>query len=856
MNRTKLTLSHRNLLRTVFPQSILGALLLVSLQSGCDLPTETEELAAPDSPLELLAQGARIPQLTKVDPPTVFSGASQILTLTGRNFTPDLKVSVDGTAVTILRLVSTTQAQVLLPSSISALGKRLVRVENGSTFRGSDRNDLLTIVADPISLTSPEQILDGDPGKQVLSTDVNGDGKADMLVLSPDTNTVRIHISQGRGKPTSQSLRIGSNASSFATGDLNSDGKVDLVVVAAGTASSYFGDGTGGFSIAKSSSEARFASIPSLPNILALADVNSDGKIDLCFGSNQSILGTGQGTLACAAGRGDGGFSASVTVRTMTDPIQQIRADDVTGDSKADLLVVTGGTLPIIGGKVGELAVIPMPAATPAASFVYSASDKVTAVTSGDYNRDGKTDVAILSADAKLNIFYGTGDGNFPTIRGMSVSLAGGQIFSVDWNKDGKLDLVTGGRIETTGTLWAGLLLTGNGDGSFASSTFLRPTRLEFSNIAVSDVDADGKPDLVGIDDKSGKAQLYFGRGDANLIGSPESGAILRDYVAAGDFNSDGIIDLASASVIANLAQVSLGLGDGQFKSFGSSASVDKGPSALTTGDFNGDKKLDLVVANYDSSVVSLLLGNGDGTLAAQRTFSVGKAPSGIAAMDVNADGFLDIVTSNAEADNVSVLIGNGTGNFATSKEYPVGKYPIGVVLADFNGDGRPDLVTANADSNNVSYLQGSAASAGAFNVAKQTAACASPASLVASDLNGDSKLDLLVACADDGGIAYLLGKGDGTFNAAKTVQTCSFPSDVQVAQLTSDTRPDLVVACGSPKTLQFYAQVADLTFSQSPRTVDLGRGFFVGDVTGDSKADVLVTENPINPLLLVNTNR
>ena len=112
------------------------------------------------------------------------------------------------------------------------------------------------------------------------------------------------------------------------------------------------------------------------------------------------------------------------------------------------------------------------------------------------------------------------------------------------------------------------------------------------------------------------------------------------------------------------------------------------------------------------------------------------------------------------------------------------------------------------------------------------------------------------MACADDAGIAYFIGKGDGTFNAAKTLQTCSFPSDVQVAQLTDDTKADLVVACGSPKTLQFYPQVADLAFSPSPRTVDLGRGFFVGDLTGDRKADVLVTESPTTPLLLINTNR
>jgi len=813
MTRTKLTLSRRFILSSLF----LGA---------CGLPSEVDAPVEPGTPLEVLAQTARIPQLTKIDPPTVFSGALQILTLTGRNFTPDTRVYIDGTAIPVSRLISTTQLQVVFPSTITTLGKRLFRVENSTTYRGSDRSDLLTVVQDPLLLATLEQQLDGDPGKQIISSDVNGDSRADMVMLSPDTSTVRVYLSQGRGKPISQSFRVGGGAVAVAAGDVTGDGKIDLVVLTPSSANTYAGDGAGGFAYTGGSTDARYGTVDSLPGILTLADVSGDGRLDVCFG-------TRQGVLAYSAGKGDGTFAPSVMVRsTGAEPILQVRADDVTGDAKPDLMAVTGGELPLLG-KTGSVFVVPMGVGTgtPAASFVWSTLERVTAVASGDYNRDGKTDVAAVSMDGKLNVFYGTGDGKFPTGRSMPISSPGSQLFSVDWNRDGKIDLMMGGRADTSTVLYGGIFFQGGGDGTFAGAAPLRPIRLSFANIAIADVDGDMKPDLVGLDDKSGKAQLYWGRADATLLSSPDSGLLLRDYVATGDFNGDGVLDMASASVVANMATLALGIGDGQFKSVVGYANLDKGPSALAAGDFNNDGKLDLVAPNLDSSVVSLLLGNGDGTLAVQRTFSVGKAPTGIAVADLNADGFLDLVTSNSEADNASVLLGNGTGNFATAKEYGVGKYPVAVVVGDFSGDGRPDLVTANADSANVSYLQQSAVSAGNFNLAKSIAACASPASLSAVDLNGDGKLDLLVACSDDAGIAYLIGKGDGTFNAAKAMPTCDFPAEVQAAQLSDDSKPDLVVACGSPKRLQFYVQVGALAFAQSPRTADLGRGFFVGDV-------------------------
>jgi hypothetical protein len=162
-------------------------------------------------------------------------------------------------------------------------------------------------------------------------------------------------------------------------------------------------------------------------------------------------------------------------------------------------------------------------------------------------------------------------------------------------------------------------------------------------------------------------------------------------------------------------------------------------------------------------------------------------------------------------------------------------------------------VVTANADSNNLSYLQGSAAAAGTFNLARAIAACPSPASLTAVDVNGDGKLDLVTACSDSGEVAFLLGKGDGTFNPVRTATTCGFPLDVQVAELSGDGKLDLAVACGTAKRLQFFLQIGDLTFSPSARSYDVGRGYFVGDLSGDHKADVLLTESPTYPLLLLN---
>src|SRR6516164_340033 len=119
--------------------------------------------------------------------------------------------------------------------------------------------------------------------------------------------------------------------------------------------------------------------------------------------------------------------------------------------------------------------------------------------------------------------------------------------------------------------------------------------------------------------------------------------------VAVGDFNGDGKPDLAVVNSYSNNVSVLLGNGDGTFQpavSYGTGSGT--GPAFVAVGDFNHDGKLDLAVANSNSSNVSVLLGNGDGTFQTAVNYDVGGAPTSIAVGDFNHDGKLDLAVANS----------------------------------------------------------------------------------------------------------------------------------------------------------------------------------------------------------------
>jgi hypothetical protein len=175
---------------------------------------------------------------------------------------------------------------------------------------------------------------------------------------------------------------------------------------------------------------------------------------------------------------------------------------------------------------------------------------------------------------------------------------------------------------------------------------------------------------LFSLSALSAPAQTYiFGRADFPVGASAIA-------VASGDFNGDGIVDLAIVNEADNTVSVLLGKSDGTFAPQVTYA-TGLGPLAIATGDFNGDGNLDLAVTDgncvvtkggtiCDVKLVSILLGNGDGTFRPHFDFATGTQPSALAAGDFNGDGKLDLAVANTQDNTVSVLLGNGDGTFQT----------------------------------------------------------------------------------------------------------------------------------------------------------------------------------------------
>jgi hypothetical protein len=479
------------------------------------------------------------------------------------------------------------------------------------------------------------------------------------------------------------------------------------------------------------------------------------------------------------------------------------------------------------------------------APLAFDAGGDPRSVAMGDFNGDGIPDLAVANYGGTVSVLLGQGDGTFQKAVNYA---AGAGPFSVavgDFNGDGIFDLAVANIYSNNLSV-----LLGKGDGTFLPAVNY-PAGTQPDSVAVGDFNGDGIPDLAIANRGTypnytdGSVSILLGKGDGTFLTAQSYAAGISPWsVAVGDFNGDGIKDLAVANnAYYGTVSVLLGKGDGTFLA-AVNYSAGASPSSVAVGDFNGDGKPDLAVANSGSNNVSVLRGQGDGTFLPAQTFPAGASPRSLAVGDFNGDGIPDLAVANGSG--VSVLLGQGDGTFLPAQSYAAGSEPSAVAVGDFNGDGKQDLAVANAYSNNVSVLLGKAD--GTFLAADNYSAGASPSSVAVGDFNGDGILDLAVAdYAFNGTVSVLLGQGDGTFLPAQSYTAGTRPRSVAVGDFNGDGKLDLAVAnygiSGGNGTVSVLLGKGDGTFypaasfpaGQGPRSVA------VGDFNGDGHLDLAV---------------
>jgi len=310
-----------------------------------------------------------------------------------------------------------------------------------------------------------------------------------------------------------------------------------------------------------------------------------------------------------------------------------------------------------------------------------------------------------------------------------------------DFNGDGKLDLAIGNLTSNTVSI-----LLGNGDGTFGpKQDFVTGTNPR--SIAVGDFNGDGVLDLAIANNVSGTVSILLGNGDGTFAPKMDSPVgVGPRSVVAGDFNGDGILDLAVANHDSRTVSILLGNGDGTFTA---EADLPAGlePYWITTADFNGDGNLDLAVVNYgsptyDPATVGIFLGKGDGTFGPMRTFAVGWQPLSAAVGDFNGDGRADLAVTNenygTEYRTVSILLGVGDGSFSPEMTFSTSSISLSVGTADFNGDAKPDLAVLDGG---IMLGNGN----GTFQAPRtEFTGSGRKVFATAGDFNGDGRLDIV----------------------------------------------------------------------------------------------------------------
>jgi FG-GAP-like repeat/Domain of unknown function (DUF4214) len=331
----------------------------------------------------------------------------------------------------------------------------------------------------------------------------------------------------------------------------------------------------------------------------------------------------------------------------------------------------------------------------------YPAGTGPWGISSGDFNGDGFPDLAVANHGSGgpgfgngISVLLGKADGTFNNPVNYSGGVGPTYLVTGDFNHDGRADVATANTESDSISV-----LPSNTDGTFGAAVNY-PTGHRPSGIVAADFNRDGSLDFAfPISGTSVSVMLADGNGGFQPIVNYNAAAGSQ-AIAVGDFNKDGKLDIVTDSSSAKSVSVLLGNGNGTFQTpIFTALSASTQPGQIVVGDFNRDGKSDIAVAFLVPPSVNIMLGNGSGGFASP-SFSIGSinTPADLKGGDFNGDGRTDLVSTGVFlGPNADIFLGKGDGTLQNPVPFGLSPGAIAANVADFNGDTRPDLaIVAN----------------------------------------------------------------------------------------------------------------------------------------------------------------
>lgn len=717
--------------------------------------------------------------------------------------------------------------------------------------------------------------------KTLQLADMDSDGVLDIVTANSEGNSISVLLGRGDGSFPGPIARTGQGPIAHLSADLNGDGVLDVITanasddaVPGASLSVLIGGGDGSFTTSEVLLNIEAGSLRGL----AAGDLDGDGVLDII-----AVDDVDDGGLSVLLGSGNGGLTLTGRVSLDGWDPTTVALADMNGDSAADAVVGSAGTLMVLlGGGDGTFA-----------APVVKQSVWVEFLTLGDVDGDGAVDAVIADEfDDSVTVLSGNGDGTF----GDSTFVpAGGTIRSLEL-----LDVDGNGTLDIAGNLSAGgffgaTVLLGTGDGIFSRPAVEEPTtlsedvgdtlsaahivelphdsdvRLQASlgdnSFASSEVDlyrvelAAGEglalkiaAQSIGLSSLDSILRVFDGSGHELAVNDDASSldAVLRFEAPSDGSYYIGVSGFANFDYDPTVAGSGDGWSSGDYQiTLSRRESLPSGTQRTAYGDVDGNGTIDAVTFAegnvwYESSSLWFEAGNANGTFAAavETRLEVSLAVEAFSLADLDGDGVLDVLGSWNLGNRIVLLAGDTAGNFDAfdprAADTPVGERPQALTVGDLDGDGTPDLVTGNSGSVSVLIGQGG----GGFAAAVELAVTEEAADVALGDFDGDGNLDLVAALEDVNRIAVFLANGDGSFAPRDEYAAGDEPIAVSLLDSDADGDLDVVTANEEDASVSVLRNNGDGTFpglvfhtGGSPQSVASG------DVNGDGVPDLVTAD-------------